>query len=128
LAEEPFEGQHWEGVYGLPSGSTVEGWEETSDGSTPSLSPWDEDEDDWDDNDSFPYTDDPCSSPVPVDQVSSHEQPKLNLPYHHRRVVEELQARQYWRDEWRTDADLSRPFNLGDASTLGSLLVLLVFS
>ncbi|KAH9002214.1 Spc98 family-domain-containing protein [Lactarius hatsudake] len=30
LDEEPFEGQHWEGVYGLPPGSTVEGWETRS--------------------------------------------------------------------------------------------------
>ncbi|KAG1766368.1 Spc98 family-domain-containing protein [Suillus placidus] len=122
LAEEPFEGQHWEGVYGLPSGSTVEGWEKTSDGSTPSLSPWDDDSNDSDDNDSFPYTEDPPSSPGPVERVSSYGQPNLSLSYHHRRVVEELQARQYWREEWRTDADLSQPFNLGDASTLGPSL------
>ncbi|KAG1760722.1 Spc98 family-domain-containing protein [Suillus occidentalis] len=122
LAEEPFEGQHWEGVYGLPSGSTVEGWEKTSDGSTPSLSPWDDDSDDLDDDDSFPYTEDAPSSPDPVERVSSYGQPNLNLSYQHRRVVEELQARQYWREEWRTDADLTRPFNLGDASTLGPSL------
>ncbi|KAG2122225.1 Spc98 family-domain-containing protein [Suillus clintonianus] len=122
LAEEPFEGQHWEGVYGLPSGSTVECWDKTSDGSTPSLSPWDDDSDDLDDNDSFPYTEDAPSSPGPVERVSSYGQPNLSLSYQHRRVVEELQTRQYWREEWRTDADLSRPFNLGDASTLGPSL------
>lgn len=122
LAEEPFEGQHWEGAYGLPSGSTVEGWEKTSDGSTPSLSPWDDDSDDLDDSDSFPYTEDTPSSPGPVELVSSYGQPNLSLSYQHRRVVEELQARQYWREEWRTDADLSRPFNLGDVSTLGPSL------
>lgn len=122
LAEEPFEGQHWEGVYGLPSGSTVEGWEKTSDGSTPSLSPWDDDSDDLDDDDSFPYTEDAPSSPDPVERVSSFGQPNLSLSYQHRRVVEELQARQYWREEWRTDADLTRPFNLGDSSTLGPSL------
>ncbi|KAG1717437.1 Spc98 family-domain-containing protein [Suillus paluster] len=122
LDEEPFEGQHWEGVYGLPPGSTIEGWEQMSDSSTPSLSPWDEDSDDLDDNDSFTYTEDPPSSPVPVERISSYGQPNLSLSYHHRRVVEELQARQYWREEWRTDADVSQPFNLGDASTLGPSL------
>ncbi|KAG1809247.1 Spc98 family-domain-containing protein [Suillus variegatus] len=122
LAEEPFEGQHWEGAYGLPSGSTVEGWEKMSDGSTPSLSPWDDDSDDLDDSDSFPYTEDAPSSPGPVERVSSYEQPTLSLSYQHRRVVEELQARQYWREEWRTDADLSKSFSLGDASTLGPSL------
>ncbi len=39
LDEEPFEGQHWEGVYGLPPGSTVEGWETKSLDSTPPYSP-----------------------------------------------------------------------------------------
>lgn len=106
----------------MPQGSTVEGWENTSDGSTPSLSPWDDDSDDLDDDDSFPYTEDVPSSPSPVERVSSYGQPNLSLSYQHRRVVEELQARQYWREEWRTDADLSQPFNLGDASTLGPSL------
>lgn len=39
LDEEPFEGQHWEGVYGLQPGSTVEGWETRSLDSTPPYSP-----------------------------------------------------------------------------------------
>jgi gamma-tubulin complex component 5 len=39
--------------------------------------------------------------------------------YEHRKDVEEMQARQYWRPEWRTDVSLTRPFDLGDASTLG---------
>lgn len=119
LAEEPFEGQHWEGVYGLPPGSTVEGWEQGTDGSTPSLSPWEDDDDDLDDNDSCPYTDDPPLSPLHGDRASSREKPKMHISYQHHKVVEELQARQYWREEWRTDVDLSRPFNLGDPSTLG---------
>ena len=123
LAEEPFEGQHWEGVYGLPPGSTVEGWEQTSDGSTPSLSPWDDDDDDLDDDDSFHYAEDSPSSPVPVERVFSREQPNIHPSFQHRRVVEELKARQYWREEWRSNVDLFRPFNLGDASTLGSLSV-----
>ncbi|PIL37409.1 hypothetical protein GSI_01103 [Ganoderma sinense ZZ0214-1] len=46
LAEEPLEGQHWEGAYGLPPGSTVENWDHRSDGSSPSLSPWDSESDD----------------------------------------------------------------------------------
>jgi gamma-tubulin complex component 5 len=127
LAEEPFEGQHWEGVYGLPSGSTVEGWEKRSDGSTPSLSPWDDDDDDLDDDDSFSYSEDLPSSPVPAERVSCYEQSRLQLSYQHHRVVEGLQVRQYWREEWRTDVDLSRPFNLGDPSTLGSLVIFWCF-
>ncbi|OJA18586.1 hypothetical protein AZE42_11191, partial [Rhizopogon vesiculosus] len=118
LAEEPFEGQHWEGVYSLPEGSTVEDWERASNGSTPSLSPWEDDDDDLDDNDSFPHPEDSPSTPVSVERAS-YEQPKLQFSYQHRSVVEELKARQYWREEWRTDVDLSLPFDLGDASTLG---------
>jgi hypothetical protein len=38
----------------------------------------------------------------------------------HREAIEALQARQYWRAEWRTDARVGRAFDLGDASTLGA--------
>lgn len=127
LAEEPFEGQHWEGVYGLPPGSTVEEWEQTSDGSTPSLSPWEDDDDDFDDNDSCPYTEDAPSSPVPVRRALSCERPKIHISPQPHRAVEELKARQYWREEWQIDVNLSRPFNLGDPSTLGSLIVFCCF-
>ena len=40
--------------------------------------------------------------------------------YGHRKDVEQLQARQYWRTEWRSDVSLTRAFDLGDASTLGA--------
>jgi gamma-tubulin complex component 5 len=40
--------------------------------------------------------------------------------YGHRKDVEQLQARQYWRAEWRSDVALMRAFDLGDASTLGT--------
>jgi len=40
--------------------------------------------------------------------------------YGHRKDVEQLQARQYWRAEWRSDVSLTRAFDLGDASTLGT--------
>lgn len=120
LAEEPFEGQHWEGVYGLPPGSTVEGWEVKSGESTPSLSPI-EDSDDPDDtfssSDFVDYnergaadygSEDPSSA-----GITSHQM------YTHREDMENLRARQYWRSDWYTDANVHRPFNIGDASTLG---------
>ena len=46
LAEEPFEGQHWEGAYGLPRGAVRTDGEPTDldSDSSPSLSPL-EDED-----------------------------------------------------------------------------------
>ena len=122
LDEEPFEGQHWEGVYGLPPGSTIEGWESKSLDSTP------------------PY------SPLPLEglgdltpSLSSIDSPlaietelSLNLDvdsssmantsrFGHRQLIEDLQRRQYWRTEWQTDASLTPSFAIENASSLGKL-------
>ncbi|KAI0331306.1 hypothetical protein GY45DRAFT_1406103 [Cubamyces sp. BRFM 1775] len=124
LSEEPFEGQHWEGVYGLPPGSTVEGWERRSDGSSPSLSPWDS-ESDLDDSQSsselstIPETPPPAS--VRLQNAGAESARGTADPlnaYRHRQDVEELQARQYWRPDWRADVKLDKPFDIGDASSL----------
>jgi hypothetical protein len=40
--------------------------------------------------------------------------------YGHRKDVEQLQARQYWRAEWKSDVSLTKAFDIGDASTLGT--------
>ena len=42
--------------------------------------------------------------------------------YKHRQAFEDLQARQYWKPEWHIQADLDRPFSLGDHSTLAPSL------
>lgn len=61
----------------------------------------------------------------PLDQIIGEarnketETKKNRHTYDHRRDIEDLQARQYWREGWRTDAPLGREFSLGDASTLG---------
>ncbi|KAH9899569.1 Spc98 family-domain-containing protein [Cubamyces lactineus] len=124
LSEEPFEGQHWEGVYGLPPGSTVEGWERRSDGSSPSLSPWDS-ESDLDGSHSsselstVPET--PPPAPVRLQNTGAPNTRGTTDPlnaYRHRQDVEELQARQYWRPDWRADVNLDKPFDIGDASSL----------
>ncbi|KAI9064813.1 hypothetical protein FKP32DRAFT_1675206 [Trametes sanguinea] len=124
LAEEPFEGQHWEGVYGLPRGSTVEGWEVRSDGSTPSLSPWDSESDLEDSHSSSELSvisETPPVAPIPLqrtgESVGRASRDPLNA-YRHRQDVEELQARQYWRLEYRAGTDVSRTFDIGDASSL----------
>ncbi|KZT05559.1 uncharacterized protein LAESUDRAFT_714805 [Laetiporus sulphureus 93-53] len=117
IAEEPFEGEHWEGVYGMNGARTPSG------GSTPSLSPW-EDLDELDD------LDDSSSSSNPVDSAEESSSPLQSkeksgiqdrslATYDHRQDVEDLQGRQYWRTEWRIDVSTTRPFNIGDASTLG---------
>ncbi|RPD66877.1 hypothetical protein L227DRAFT_7229 [Lentinus tigrinus ALCF2SS1-6] len=126
LTEEPFEGQHWEGVYGLPPGSTVEHWETRSDGSTPSLSPWDSESDMAESRPSSRLSDIPETPPPAAPRLQ--DEPRLESPvdpmsaYRHRQDVEELQARQYWRSEWRSDAPVDRQFNLGDASSLAPAL------
>lgn len=131
LAEEPFEGQHWEGAYGLHPGSTKENWETISEGSATSLSPLhDSDEDDLTQDEeslsSFDSGDGSVASPIAL--LAPRKMDTRNSrseKYHHRKAFEELQGRQYWRAEWRTDASLSRPFYLGDASTLGMFSVML---
>ncbi|KAH8096733.1 Spc98 family-domain-containing protein [Cristinia sonorae] len=125
LAEEPFEGQHWQGAYGLPPGSTVEHWESESEGSTPSLSALD-DLDDLDDTISSLSSDDrlaspPSSPPLPPPAIERRDAaraaPEANLS--HRDIVDALQARQYWRDEWKMDVSTERPLNVEDVSTFG---------
>lgn len=135
LADEPFHGQHWEGVYGLPPGSTVEGWEVESGGSSPSLSPWDDDMDDInrdDGSDSLSLAGSVTSmqleendSPLRIEGGRDDDDDVLeDVPefYKHRKAFEELQARQYWKPEWRIQADLDRPFNIRDHSTLAPSL------
>ncbi|EIW76310.1 hypothetical protein CONPUDRAFT_92988 [Coniophora puteana RWD-64-598 SS2] len=122
LAEEPFEGQHWEGVYGLPPGSTVEKWETRSGGSTPSLSPWDDSESDEYDREDSRFS-------FEAEAFETHESFRLPKPpgnvfqapvdvFKHLQDTEKLRSRQYWREGWQLDANISRPFDLGDASTL----------
>lgn len=120
LAEDPFEGQHWEGAYGFAPGSIIETWESRSDG-TDSLSTMEDSESADDDQES------------PIEPETHPHPPEIHLPlvslteatrlrdnkYAYRQVVEDLKAKQYWRPEWHTDAFVGRPFDLGDASTLG---------
>ena len=116
LDEEPFEGQHWEGVYGLPPGSTVEGWETRSLDSTPPFSPLLLDDfgvvsPSLSSTDSLPASETEPSMDVHVSASST---------FGHRQLIEELQRRQYWRADWQTDASLTRPFTLKDASSFGT--------
>jgi gamma-tubulin complex component 5 len=122
LDEEPFEGQHWEGVYGLPPGGTVEGWETKSLDSTPPYSPLPLD----DLSDSAPSLSSMDSPPAV--EAEFHLNPEVNsasMPnissFGHRQLVEDLQRRQYWRTEWQTDASLTPAFAIKNASSLGML-------
>ncbi|KAI0092411.1 Spc98 family-domain-containing protein [Irpex rosettiformis] len=133
LAEEPFTGQHWEGVYGLPPGSVKRenGEDDTaSDDSLLSLSLLDDDYGQLDDETSSSsartWSEDDASSelrsrPTDADDAGYMQQwSKEIAAYSDRSEVEQMKARQYWRPEWRIDPEaVSRPFNVGSASTLG---------
>ncbi|GJE84854.1 gamma-tubulin complex component [Phanerochaete sordida] len=127
LAEEPFEGQHWEGAYGLPPGAVRKDEDSApvDSDSSPSLSPL-EDEDDfeelssrWDtasDLESRPST--PPQPETALEQAVTEEFSRQIALYSHRDEIESLQAQQYWRSDWRDGVRNDRPFNIGDPSTL----------
>ncbi|KAJ8514871.1 hypothetical protein ONZ45_g7639 [Pleurotus djamor] len=127
LAEEPFEGEHWEGVYGLPPGSVVNihARSDSDEDSSPSLSPLESDDDF-----SLEVIDDSVSSaddhevvdpPVGPGLIPINTEPSTrNQRFENRRVYESLRNRQYWHPGWH-DATMStgRPFDIGDPSTFG---------
>lgn len=132
LAEEPFEGQHWEGVYGLPRGSVLndgEVIEDDTSGSSPSLSPWDDDHDEVDEPlspwDASPGLDTQSwAETLPPEDISMEAATKrfsrqITL-YSHRDEIESLQASQYWRSDWRDNIRTDCAFDIGDPSTLSS--------
>ena len=119
----------------MPPGSTVEGWEVQSSGSSPSLSPWDDDTDNIgrdDGSDSLSLAGSLTSmqleeneGPLRIEEGRDDDYADLeDVPefYKHRKAFEDLQARQYWKPEWRIQADLERPFSLDDHSTLAPSL------
>ncbi|KAG5648724.1 hypothetical protein DXG03_000071 [Asterophora parasitica] len=160
VAEEPFEGEHWEGAYGLPVGfvrhrdaaqrgyydreNETERIDWDSRWSTPSLSPLNSDdlELDADQEDEQRQLEkelakygepelNPAEYEEPVKRdheavVYGERAPGRAPPhnYAHRKEFEALQAKQYWRDDWRGDVDPveRRSFDMGDASTLGPSL------
>lgn len=94
----------------------MEGWESMSIESTPPLSP-------------LSYIDDRSVSPAEfalgddADPAEIVNEPSTLSPsrllFDHRQDIETLQAKQYWRKDWHTDAPLSKPFHLADPSSLG---------
>jgi len=136
LEEDPFEGEHWIGVPGgIPLPGKKMRHERDDDlgdsdlDSSPSLSTLDSDERDLelDDTDSE-------RSPSPRPEAgppslllglnSTNGEISLHETHAYRTEVESLKKRQYWRDDWRMDPDVTvqtrGSFDIGDASTLGS--------
>lgn len=110
MREEPFEGDHWVGILDPAS-------DESSEDIT------DDDMEDLERNSLDTLSDPSLPSPPPPQALPLPLPLPLAKPtadtYHHRASLEALQARQYWRPEWRTDASPRKEFNLGDAATLG---------
>ncbi|KAJ6583762.1 hypothetical protein B0H10DRAFT_1961990, partial [Mycena sp. CBHHK59/15] len=109
LRDDPFEGEHWEGVYGLPPGSvrnTGSRRGSNSSSSNASLSPLNSDDlelDDEDEDDSFSSLDpeeDAVDVPTRTAEIS-----RPPHTYAHRKEFEQLQARQYWRDDYAWPGD-----------------------
>jgi gamma-tubulin complex component 5 len=129
LDEEPFEGQHWEGIYGLPPGSTVEGWETRSLDSTPPYSPLPP----GDISDISPSLSSTDSLPSVETKFFLNQDADLARlatisSFGHRQLIEDLQRRQYWRTEWQTDAASTSSFAIRNASSLGTSSNLLVLN
>ena len=114
MDEDPFEGDHWDGVLNKPSGSD-------SSLSSPYLSPLSSPD--------IPPEPLPASAPTSPehdldDLITSLENEHLKerpsyASYAHRKEVEDLQARQYWRSDWEMPEPLPLRFDLGDVSSLG---------
>jgi gamma-tubulin complex component 5 len=122
LAEDPLTGQHWKGAYGLPPGAWIRDEEDDGDNSseTPSLSSLDISIE-FDDASEVEESRDEDAEPVLTTSAQSpatDEQTRI--------LFDGVLAVQYWKS-WKTDSQLSRPFNSADSSTFGwSLLLRLV--
>jgi len=137
LAEEPFEGEHWEGILNTKS-VDEQGWD-----STPSLSPFSSDFEDASPMLSLSYDGrrrrQGSHQKVSEQYENSHQKvseqyenedipavekviPGSNVcPYTHvhRREYEDLLQMQYWRSDWKGYYQPSKQFDIGDPSTLG---------
>lgn len=129
LKEEPFEGQHWEGVYGLPPGSIANGdgtYDSAYMSSSSSISISDEDSQS-EASSVFGLSDTTHSSErVPISPLlyprnndfSSNEE-RISESLSLRNDLEVLQKKQYWRRDWRIDLEVNSELQLGNPSTLG---------
>ncbi|KAK0242180.1 hypothetical protein EDD85DRAFT_946326 [Armillaria nabsnona] len=120
LEEEPFEGEHWEGVYGLPPESVKNWHEPDSQSDVSSVLSLDSEDLDLDDSSESLPTPPRSPSPSPPIDKPTHD---VRVSISHHKGVEELQSRQYWRNEWKMPIEgTSTKLDIGDASTLGPTL------
>ncbi|KZT29375.1 hypothetical protein NEOLEDRAFT_1056725 [Neolentinus lepideus HHB14362 ss-1] len=125
LAEEPFEGEHWKGAYGLPAHAVVGGSDEDERADSDSSAAWSESSEEDERGEGDESEEEQRGGEGVGVNLDGEVEVEVAIPlrYDHRDRIEELKARQYWRPEWRPDLDLSRGFDIGDASTLGATAV-----
>lgn len=108
LADEPFEGEHWD----------IQSF-----GSTPSLSPFGSEDEAGDEDSAVTSSIIDSDDAVDVPAVPTrNEDDQKKRTYEYRNDVEMLQKRQYWREDHVDTVGMlarTRQFNLGDVSTLG---------
>lgn len=108
MADEPLEGQHWDMI---------------SSHSTSSDEPWSDDDRARDTPHIISDSPDTPSSPnsplMFTESSSGSEGEGLRLKGLWASLVEGLRREQYWTDDWRSEIDVGKPFDLGDPSTLG---------
>lgn len=126
MKEEPFEGEHWEGVFS--AGNPQDGDTSPSEASERTSE----------------MEDDLSHSGVSEESMSSFSSPPAGLTrvlagdmptqseYFHgssmesRQIVERLREKQTWREEFSMDVKWNRPFNSADPSTLASAVSLMM--
>jgi gamma-tubulin complex component 5 len=108
----------------MPPGSIKNQNKASSDSDASSL--WSLDTDDLDIDHSSDSLPTPPRSPSPV-QATIHFPPSLpdiRLSVLHRKEVENLQSKQYWRSDWKMPVKgINTRFDIGDASTLGMSMI-----
>lgn len=132
LAEEPFEGQHWEGAFGYPPGSIVDQNEPEENPafiSPPSSASVSEEDTRSETSSAFDFSNTTQSSgrvltPPPSylrsNDYSSNEE-RITASLILREELETLHRRQYWKQDSRVVSKISTEFRLGNPSSLGKL-------
>jgi gamma-tubulin complex component 5 len=120
MKEEPFEGEHWEGVFS--SGVRVDGDTSLSSMSERDSGVEDELSHSGDSDESMTSLSSPPAHlgqvlPSPVPTRSEHFQ---GSSIESRQLMERLREKQTWREEWSMDVKWNRPFNTADPSTLAA--------
>lgn len=120
MKEEPFEGEHWEGVFS--PGRAYDGDTSPSSASEPDSEAGDDLSHSGDTHDSMTSFSSPSA---PLGQIltgplSTQSDYFRGSSLESRELMERLRERQNWREEWDMGVKWNRPFNIADPSTLAA--------